>query len=78
MRGRSPAAGLLGGFLLRVIECIANCGDFFLRHRLASDLLEGLAASGEECLAWAIVVGHVWRQGLTVAMFVLDGCRNLG
>lgn len=79
MGGRGTAAGLLGCCFLWVItERVGNAGDVLLGYRLACGLVEGLATGREECLAWAIVVGYIWRQGLTVAMFVFDCCCNLG
>lgn len=79
MGGRGTAAGLLGCcFPWVIIERVGDAGDVLLGYRLASGLVEGLAAGGEESLTWAIIVRYVWRQGLTVAMFVFDCCCNLG
>lgn len=79
MGGRGTAAGLLGYlFLWVVVECVGNVGDVVLGDRFASGLVEGLAAGSEECLAGAIVVRYIWRQGFTVAIFVFDCCCHLG
>lgn len=79
MGGRGTAAGLLVCFLLWVlVKRVGNVGDVVLGDRFASGLVEGLAAGSEECLAGAIVVRYIWRQGFTVAMFVFDCCCHLG
>ncbi len=57
MGGRGTAAGLLSCFFLWVIvKHVGNVGDVVLGDRLASGLVEGLAAGSEECLAGAIIV----------------------